>query len=262
MIGSNTRGRSPQPSEEETLAKKDKDEFSFDNIMALAKKHNLRADEVKKRWEQFHKYDKDGDVVLSQQEFQKVVRSLIGLPDTEPIPDHLFNACWAAGDTDNDGNINFEEFLLWSTGVQYTEEMMVPDPEERMLRCVAREHGLELDEVERLKPRFDKFASDKAGITEHEFHDLVCELLHTNTQDFSDLRMKRHWREVNPSGGKLRFADFAVWWNSTFSDNGEMLMAPMSSMCSMKAGRTSSARLSSIHSGDLMDRRGSSKPRG
>jgi len=217
--------------------------FGFDSIVSLAKRHNLRVDEVKKKWEQFHMFDSNGDVVLSMQEFQRVVRSLCGIPDREAIPSHLFNACWTESDTDKDGCINFEEFLLWSNGVQYTEEMMVPDPEERMLRSIAREHGLELQKVERLKGPFDKYDVDHIGVSEQQFHDLVCDLLHTNTQDFSDHRMKRHWREVNPSGGKLSFKDFAVWWNNTFNEKGELLRNPMATMTTP---RSDSKRLSSL----------------
>jgi hypothetical protein len=201
------------------------DTLSFDNVVNLARKHNLRVDEVKRKWEQFHMFDSDGDVVLSMQEFQKVVRTLCGIPEPDPIPPHLFNACWAAGDVDQDGQINFEEFLLWSNGVQYTEEMMVPDPEERMMRKVARENGIDLVDVERLKGPFDRHDTDKMGVSDQQFHGLVCDLLNTNAQDFSDHRMRRHWREVNPRGGRLLFPDFAVWWCFTFSRDGELLSA-------------------------------------
>lgn len=208
-----------QPVEEDR--EKTKEEVSFDLVVPLARKHNLRVDEVKKKWEQFHMFDSNGDIELSHQEFQHVVRVLCGIPDEEPIPSHLFSACWTASDLDGDGAINFEEFLLWSNGVQYTEEMMVPDPQERLMRRIAREYDMDVVAVERIKAIFDKFDPDTKGVEEQGFKDLVCELLHTTVQDFSDNRLKRHWREVNPTGGLLSFKDFAVWWNVTFGMNAQ-----------------------------------------
>lgn len=197
--------------------------LSFDVIVALARRHNLRIDEVKKKWEQFHMFDTNGDVTLSMQEFQRVVRALCGIPEPDPIPPHLVKECFKETDADQDGSISFEEFLLWVNGVQYCEEMMVPDPEERMLRRIARENGLDLADVERVKNPFFKYDTDKQGITEDQFHDLICDLLKTNKEDFAGHRMKRHWREVNPSGKQLTFPDFAVWWNNTYkkTDGGD-----------------------------------------
>lgn len=216
----------------------DKDEktpqaISFNMIVPLARKHNLRIDDVKKKWEQFHMFDSNGDIVLCAEEFQKVVRVLTGIPDNEHLPTHLFSAAFAASDTDSDGSINFEEFLLWSNGVQYCEEMMVPDPEERLIRRIAREHGMDIVEVERIKGIFDRFDLDKSkAIEEQEFKDLVCELLRTSTQEFSENRLKRYWREVNPAGGTLAFKEFAVWWSSTFGmqEQPDLLGSPSSSL--------------------------------
>jgi len=210
-----------------------KQDISFDLIVPLARKHNLRVDEVKKKWEQFHMFDSDGDIVLSAEEFQKVVRVLAGIPDDEHLPAHLFSAAWSAGDTDRDGSINFEEFLLWSNGVQYSEEMMVPDPEERLMRRIARENDMDIVAVERIKAIFDRFDLDKSkAIEEQEFKDLVCELLRTSTQDFSENRLKRYWREVNPAGGTLAFKEFAIWWSQTFGmkEQPDLLGSPSSSL--------------------------------
>jgi len=228
--GSRTFERSnskiPVPNDAEVvdaaLGVKIKETFGFDSVMTLARRHNMRVEDVKKKWEQFHTFDVNGDVVLSIQEFKKVIRHMCGIPDKDPIPNHLFAAMWSATDLDNDGQISFEEFLLWSTGVQYSEEMLVPDPEERMLRSIAREHKLELANVERLKGPYDKHDVDHTGLMEHQFHELVCELLHRKSEDFSDQRMRRHWKEVNPEGGKLGFREFAVWWNHTFNEKGEL----------------------------------------
>jgi len=205
---------SPSPDGKDERSTQD---ISFNMVVPLARKHNLRIDEVKKKWEQFHMFDSNGDIVLGPEEFQKVVRVLAGIPDDEHLPAHLFSAAFAACDTDKDGGINFEEFLLWSNGVQYCEEMMVPDPEERLIRRIAREHDMDIVAVERIKDLFDRFDINKCkAIEEQEFKDLVCELLRTSTQEFSEKRLKSYWSEVNPAGGTLAFKEFAVWWSQNF----------------------------------------------
>merc|ERR550537_1513175 len=116
--------------------------------------------------------------------------------------------------------------------------MMVPDPEERMMRSIARDNGIDLIDVERVKDPFFKYDTDKTGITEQQFSDLICDLLKTDSKDFPEHRMKRHWREVNPRGGKLSFRAFAVWWNLTYKqDTGSnQLMTPSNSYRQQSSG--------------------------
>jgi len=207
------RGRSPIPSEE-PVAKKE-EVMPFESMMALARKHDLRVGEVKKKWEQFHLYDANGDISLSLQEFNCLVRGLCGIADDLPIPSHLVSKSWKEADGDGDGVISFEEFLAWSCGVQYCEEMMVPDPEERLVRKIARETGIDLVDVERVKAPFDKYDVEKIGLEEKDFNLLICELLQSDLEDYGEKRMRGHWQQVcNRRGGKVDFAKFAVWWNS------------------------------------------------
>jgi Ca2+-binding EF-hand superfamily protein len=203
-----------------------KKEDTFDSCVTLARKHHLRLEDVRKKWDQYRLLDENGDRNLSLEEFQKVVRIMCKIPDDRPIPAHLTHRLYNETDTNGDGMISFEEFLLWSTSVQYSEEMLVPDPAERMLRLVARQNGLHVQDVDRIKVTFDKCDIDLTkSIEETQFKKVVAELMNMKPEDISDTRMKRYWREVvPPHAGNATFKDVAVWWHKTCTDNGQTLI--------------------------------------
>jgi len=103
---------------------------------------------------------------LSKDEFEDAVRSICHLPRDAPLPDHLLDRHWSYLGVDKDGTIDFEKFLVWSTRTAYTEEILVPDLKERRIRQIAKEHGLYLPDVERIKSIFDKYDGDKNGTIE------------------------------------------------------------------------------------------------
>lgn len=196
---------------------KAKTDTQFDFLMTLARKHNLRLDEVRMKYDQFRSFDINGDLVLTQKEFENVVRDMCGLPADEAIPSHLLSSAWRASDTDNDGVISFEEFLLWCNSVQYTEEMMCPDPEERKLREMARQLGLSVSDIEQLKTKFDKVDTDRKGsIDEDAWKLIVCELARLEPSDFTNKRWRRYWMDATPgnNAGFISLVAFIMWWTS------------------------------------------------
>merc|ERR1712151_1263147 len=133
----------------------------FDSAVSLAKKHKLPVQEVRKRQEEFQEFNLDEAGELGLEEFKEVVRRYCGIDAGGEIPNHLLNTQWAAIDTDQSGAVSFEEFLVWSVGTEWSEERLVLDSTERYLRQVARDLGISIADVERIKTVFDKFDEDK-----------------------------------------------------------------------------------------------------
>jgi len=196
-----------------------------DACFAIAKKHNIAANEVWNRYETFKSFDQGHDPDgLSQKEFEKLVRHYCNLPEDGPIPDHLLNRHDHHHDIDHDGKVSFEEFVVWSIEVDFAEEVMVPDPKERHLRQLAREHDFLLTDVERIKGIFDSFDIDKSGeIDEEEFRKALFVLLRAkNESDVSQKKLLRYWREADVDrSGEISFEEFLLWYYRCFvSENG------------------------------------------
>merc|ERR1712019_142981 len=113
--------------------------------------------------------------------------------------------------------VNFEDFVEWSISVSWTEEVQVKCVKEREVWRVAREQGMKLLDVERVKKMFDDFDTDGSGeIEEAEFRHIICKLW--NVKDLSDVPIKqlqRFWRELDADGsGSVSFTEFLVWYQT------------------------------------------------
>eukprot|EP00747_Dinoflagellata_sp_TGD_P099403 gnl/TRDRNA2_/TRDRNA2_167729_c3_seq1.p1 gnl/TRDRNA2_/TRDRNA2_167729_c3~~gnl/TRDRNA2_/TRDRNA2_167729_c3_seq1.p1 ORF type:complete len:782 (-),score=109.05 gnl/TRDRNA2_/TRDRNA2_167729_c3_seq1:183-2528(-) len=193
----------------------------FDQCVNLAKKHNLDVAEVKKKRQEFDQTDVSQTGELSQEEFRGIVRKYCGFQPDDPVPEHLLTRYWTSVDADRSGGIDFEEFLLWSVSMAYSEEILVPDAKERHLRSLARQHDLCLPDVERVKSVFDRFDNDKSGqIDEEEFRNVLLVLMHVkNPADVSDKKLKRYWREVDTDrSNEISFEEFLLWYFTNFDE--------------------------------------------
>lgn len=131
----------------------------------------------------------------------------------EPIPASLRAAAILSFEGEE---ISFEEFLLWSQTTTFVEET-VSNPRERHLRQLARDHKIDLVQVESLLKAFNAFDTDGSGYIEwEEFRQVVCTMLKVKEPtDISEARLARYWNEADPHHlGKLGFEQFMVWYVS------------------------------------------------
>jgi len=124
---------------------------------------------------------------------------------------HLFNAA----DSDGNGVVDFEEYLMWCLNHAWAEELLVTDPKERELRKIARDRGFNLPEVEKVKRVFDRFDTDGGGvIDEQEFRKVITELMRVqDSDDLTQRKLVQLWKGVDTDGnGQVKFEEFLVWY--------------------------------------------------
>jgi len=162
-------------------------------------------------------FDKAGSGWLSMEEFEQTVRKVCNIGRDSDVPDHLLHRHWEQIDQDNDGKVSFEEFLIWSMEVAYSEEVLVPDENERVLRSLARDHGFAITEVERIKRVFDEFDDNSSGnIENEEFFNVIMKLMKVkNPSDVSKKKLERYWAEADRDrSGEISFEEFLIWYTN------------------------------------------------
>jgi len=197
---------------------KEEEVCEFKELVDLSRKYNITLDELKIAREEFAIYDVGQKGEISRDEFQRLVRARCNLPTDKSLPMHLVSALGKS--RDDEGNaVTFEDFLLWTIHCAYAEELMVPDPYERHIRALARQQGMLLPDVEKIKKVFDGFDTDGSGeIEEDEFKHILYKLMNVkNTADVSEKKLQRYWRELDSSGdGSCDFDEFLVWFATLF----------------------------------------------
>lgn len=189
---------------------------SWEMCLQLSRKHKVPLPEVRMLLAEFNQLEGSGPIgELTHKEFEEAVRPKANIPADRAVPEYLLMKQYASADKDDNGLIDFEEFLLWSRNALWLEELAVPSQEERELRKIARKYGLNLTEIDSIKRSFDKFDLDGSGqIDRNEFRDVVCNLMKVKTEDISQQQLDRYWIEAsqrkNESEG-INFEEFLDW---------------------------------------------------
>eukprot|EP00931_Biecheleriopsis_adriatica_P049061 TRINITY_DN28370_c0_g1_i1.p1 TRINITY_DN28370_c0_g1~~TRINITY_DN28370_c0_g1_i1.p1 ORF type:complete len:464 (+),score=76.55 TRINITY_DN28370_c0_g1_i1:54-1445(+) len=188
----------------------------FDAVVSLSKKHGMPIREVRAWAEKFRELDYDGSGEMSLIEFEEAVRKICQIKENEPLPRAMMAALMQQADKDGNGSICFEEYILWSQQCTFVEEMAVNSAQERDFRALARELGVNLPEIEKLKSLFNSFDTDGSGfIDEAEFGAVTLQLMHV--KDFTDIpenRVRRFWQMAAKGESSLSFQDFLRWYLS------------------------------------------------
>jgi len=206
-------GKKPKPSmtaEEDEAAKRQAAYYRA--VLAAARKFGLPVREIQIIHGEFAALCVNNQDEIDHEVFARHLRKKAGVPLDKPVPLHLLCGCTS-------GKMNFDRFVQWSVNTSWSEEMLMPDAEERGIRHLAREQGLKLPDVERVKKMFDEFDVDGSGeIDEEEFIHILYRLL--KVKDLSDVplkRLKRYWREVDVDGsGAIVFKEFLIWYRNSF----------------------------------------------
>lgn len=82
-------------------------------IRAIAEKFNLRVVEVGVIHKMFEKYDTDKSGEIDYNEFEAMMRNVIGVSDATDLPKDRMSRFWNEMDIDGNGTVDFDEFTTW-----------------------------------------------------------------------------------------------------------------------------------------------------
>lgn len=214
---SGTRRRSRESSFDGTGV--DPDEYRHRSLVELSKKHNIALSTVQSIRHEFERMDVNGNEEISTEEFQAWLHKELGLKPGEDVPSCHLIRNFADADSDGNGVLDFEEFLLWRHARHFVEDLILDKDQDRRLREVARSYGLTIPEVENIKKEFDRFDLDSSGLIDRdEFKKCLVALL--KGKDISDMpqnRLDRYWREIDvDQSGTVSLDEFLVWYIKYF----------------------------------------------
>eukprot|EP00930_Biecheleria_cincta_P026089 TRINITY_DN1844_c0_g1_i8.p1 TRINITY_DN1844_c0_g1~~TRINITY_DN1844_c0_g1_i8.p1 ORF type:complete len:669 (-),score=184.44 TRINITY_DN1844_c0_g1_i8:244-2250(-) len=193
---------------------------TFDVCMSVADKYKVPLKVVQQTLREFHELDVDGNGVLTLDEFEAALRKTTHVGPDEDLPEHLILKTWESIDSNKDNSVDFHEYFLWTLQAGWKEEVLVNDKQERQLRELAREYGVSVVDVEKLKRVFDKFDVDKSGtIDKDEFKAVICSLMKAeDASQVSHSMLNRYWKEADGNNdGLLELQEFMVWHFNFFA---------------------------------------------
>eukprot|EP00439_Symbiodinium_sp_Y106_P056079 s892_g7.t2 len=143
-----------------------------------------------------------------------------------------------------DVELTEEDFVSWYNNKQWSEEIMVPDPQERSLRRFCKKQGFKITEVERVKAAFDKADRDgslgwpevnrntiaphvpqdpyemNGALDHYEFQQVYCQLEGIDVSQVNETKFRILWQEVDEDfSGSIDLMEFAKW-RGTRRDRG------------------------------------------
>jgi len=195
------------------------------DITLLAKKYRFRVTEVQDCLREFDALDTEGRGVLLRSEFLEVVCNRLCLKDANEIPQRVLDEVWRTTDSDESGEIDFEEFLAWTQTVAFSDDMKIELPGQKQNRMLARQHNLPVTTIEVVRREYDRIQSSPDGtIDKNCFATLVQALLQAKDQaDIPPGRLDRFWIAAAGSvNGSLCFTQFLDWYVKYFVLGGEM----------------------------------------
>merc|ERR1712151_1076388 len=82
-------------------------------IRRLSRKHNMQVSNVEAVHKYFQTVDTDKSGYIEEPEFNTLLLALHGAKDPSEVPNSRLKFFWQQADSDGDGAIDFEEFLVW-----------------------------------------------------------------------------------------------------------------------------------------------------
>lgn len=148
----------------------------------MSKKFELSADDVRELKEAFNLFDKDKNGMIDCEELREVMQSLGQMPTQEQLEDMIHEI-----DTDNDGVVDFDEFLQMMTKHRLEERS---------------------NYLQDLSDAFDVFDTNKDGVISHAE---LKTMMHNLGELLTDREIAAMINEVDTDGdGNVNFDEFVT----------------------------------------------------
>eukprot|EP00929_Paragymnodinium_shiwhaense_P085994 TRINITY_DN46474_c0_g1_i4.p1 TRINITY_DN46474_c0_g1~~TRINITY_DN46474_c0_g1_i4.p1 ORF type:complete len:347 (-),score=95.04 TRINITY_DN46474_c0_g1_i4:93-1133(-) len=82
-------------------------------VRQVARKLELNILDVERVKRTFAKFDVDKSGLIEWEEFRAAVHTLLGIKNAADVADSRLRRLWREADADNDGHMNFEQFVTW-----------------------------------------------------------------------------------------------------------------------------------------------------
>merc|ERR1719230_945955 len=102
---------------------------------------------------------------MTPEQFKNACCNIAGIENLKDLGEEFLNSALKTADLDNSGVIEFDEFLQFFQTFSFSEEFSLKS-DERVLRSIARNHGLSYQDADAYKAEFDKVDEDKSGLIE------------------------------------------------------------------------------------------------
>jgi len=179
--------------------------------------------ELRERLAEFHGLDAEQRGALTRAEFLGALRGRLAAQDAR---EQLLEELWRTVDVDEDDTIDFEEFVAWTRITAFCESLLVSDPWEMQIRRFARQHNVNILDLEHIWKQYAKFDWDRSGdISKREFQDLLRVLLKSRSRDdISRERLDHFWNDADSDqSGSINFEEFLIWYRRYFNTGDDDL---------------------------------------
>ncbi|CAE8624748.1 unnamed protein product [Polarella glacialis] len=142
---------------------------------------------------------KMGDIgYMHTEKFGQACCAIAGVSNLKELPDGFLESAMLSADKDLSGRIDLCEFMHFYFKFSFSEEVTI-SPENRMLRKIARKHGIQYTDMDKYLKAFTKVDEDGSGLIElDEFAKLIPTLLKLPAgQILPESRVKKLWVDAN-----------------------------------------------------------------
>jgi Ca2+-binding EF-hand superfamily protein len=186
--------------------------FTRDDMLNLSTEHNLPFEKVVRARKLFLRYDKDLSGVIGPEDVQTVLRSMIKHlhPNASTIPPSLQTSpsTWEPA--------KFTEVVSFLSRTSVDEASLIPK-EQKVTRTLAKEWGVDADDVERAAAIFASVGVDMSGCLDFpKFKQALPKILVLpEAIELPATKVNLYWNEVDKSRtGKIYFEPFFWWYQS------------------------------------------------
>jgi len=188
----------------------------------LARQVDIDLEEVQELKVSFDIFDKLGSGLLDKSGFRSLIRSAFLVDKKDDVPETLLDDRWfeLQSQATPIHTIDFEGFLRWYQANLFVEHLVM-NSSTRVVRDLARRHGLAFDNVDRIHKVFVQFDEDSSLTIEFsEFRRLVCRLLGAEEEtEISEVMFRHLWSEAAVQTEAIDFEMFLLWYTGHFGED-------------------------------------------